>query len=132
MKSTSRPTDLEIYQTVKDSMETVRERIDAAVSALEQSWSCPVPDALRAALELPSPLDDEKDWPVLAAARAVGVQYLLSLDQRSFPHGANWRGMVFWHPDTFLTAFFLADPDAYVDVALDLADVPAPLPLFPS
>ena len=78
-----------------------------------------------------SPLQDEKDWPVLAGAVATGCQYLLSLDQKSFPHGQGWRNVVFWHPDTFLTAFFQADAEAYVDVRLDLADIAEPLPLFP-
>ncbi len=121
----------EIGRTVIDSMETVRSGIDKAVSALEQSWSCPSADALELATGLISPLQDEKDWPVLAGAVAAGAQYLLSLDQRSFPHGRGWRNVVFWHPDTFLTTFFQVDAEAYVDVRLDLADIPQPIPLVP-
>lgn len=121
----------EVSRTVIDAMDTIRERIDFAISALERSWYCPSADVLQDVMNQASPLQDEKDWPVLAGAVAAGCQYLLSLDQKSFPHGQGWRNVVFWHPDTFLTAFFQADAEAYVDVRLDLADIAQPLPLFP-
>lgn len=55
-----------------------------------------------------------------AAALAVGASFLLSLNQSDFPHGATHRSVVFWHPDTFLTAYFQSDQDAYVYVRDEL------------
>jgi len=123
----------QIVELVNDAMNRVRQSIDSAIDALEQYWYSPDPNVRRQVetLAAGSPLEDEKDVPILAGALASGCRYLLTTDTKAFPHGVEWQNIRFWHPDTFLTAFFMNFPDGYVDVRLDLEDIVQTSPLLP-
>lgn len=123
----------EIATAIIDAMERVRETIDAVIEALEQYWYSPNPGARQEATDvaLQAPVRDAQDVPILAGALAIRAEYLLTTDAAAFPHGLGWQNLKFWHPDTFLTAFFQRNPDAYVDVRLDLDDIAVAIPLLP-
>jgi hypothetical protein len=104
-------------------MEAVRGTLDANVEQLEKLWMTPRADMLAGLVDFGWPTQDPRDAPVLRAAMAMGAEYLLSRDNAAFPHGHLVGRLEFWHPDTFLTALFQADPELYIDVRLDLADV---------
>ena len=121
----------EVSTFVASAMEAVRGTLDANIEQLEQLWITPRADALASLSNLGWHTQDPKDVPVFRAAVAVGAGYLLSRDHAAFPHGRLVGQLEFWHPDTFLTALFQADPELYIDVRLDLADLEdsiSPLP----
>ncbi len=121
-----------VIRTITEAIDTVREGIDSAIGELEKNWISPTPDALTtSSAQIGDSLRDKKDLPILAAAKATSCEYLLSSDEASFPHGESWGNVWYWHPDTFLTAFFEGCPEAYIDVRLDLADIRPPIPLIP-
>ena len=99
-------------------LESRRHEIDRVIAEHEQRWRSPDPASLRSVLvETPNlPVADPNDHPILAAAVAVGAPFLLSGNSRHFPYGQSYEGVTFWNPDTFLTAFFLIHPEAYVFV----------------
>ena len=119
LESSKRGADL---ATLRGDLETRRHEIDRVIEDHEQWWSSPSPDELRVVYEglAPNAVSDRKDMPVLAAALASGSTFLLSTNTRDFPHGRSHAQLVFWHPDTFLTAYFETDLDAYIFVAQEL------------
>lgn len=100
---------------IRRDLETRRDAIDRVIADHERYWRAPAPDAIRAAIREHSPLPvvDSKDHPILAAALAVEASFLLTTNSTDFPHGASHAGVTYWHPDTFLTAFFMSHPLAY-------------------
>lgn len=70
-------------------------------------------------------LSDAADRPILRTALAAQTTFLLSLDQRHFPHGTIFHGVQCWHPDTFLTLFYQQNPAAYAFAAKSVNDLPA-------
>lgn len=99
----------------------VRDEIDHAVGLQESIWHSPEPDALQAARAAAgfAPLADERDRPVLAGAMATNSTFLLSLDS-GFRHGDSFRGVAYWHPDTYLFALFNTDQDLYTVVCEEM------------
>jgi len=69
-------------------------------------------------------VSDIADRPILRSALAAGAPFLLSLDQRHFPHGTVYHGLQGWHPDTFLTLFYQQNPTAYEYAARSVNDLP--------
>jgi predicted nucleic acid-binding protein len=67
---------------------------------------------------LPRDVRDPKDLPVLAGAIACGADFLLSFDEKIFPHGGSFGNIDYWNPDTFLMRFFSNEPAAYERVGL--------------
>jgi predicted nucleic acid-binding protein len=67
---------------------------------------------------------DIADRPVLRTALAARAPYLLSLDQRHFPHGTVYHGVQCWHPDAFLTLFYQQNPAAYEYAARSVNGLP--------
>jgi hypothetical protein len=122
-----------IAKAIIDSIDRVRGSIDGVVDTLEQYWYSPDPNARQysADVALEAPVRDAQDRPILAGALATGAEYLLTADTATFPHGVEWQGLKFWHPDTFLTAFFQTNPDSYIDVRLDIGDIAVAIPLLP-
>jgi len=118
---------------VTESVQNVRRTIDAVVELLERCWSCPPADRLADATRqvVAAALPDENDRPILAGAVATEAAFLLSRDKEAFPHGRNFGGVAFWHPDTFLTTLFEDNPDAYQVVVDELRFVPLEASLFP-
>lgn len=101
-----------------DDLESRRHEIDRVIAEHERRWRSPDPAGLRTVfIENPNlPVQDPNDHPILAAAMAVGAPFLLTGNSRHFPYGHSYEGVTFWNPDTFLTAFFLTHPEAYVFV----------------
>lgn len=99
-------------------LEVRRHEIDRVIADHERRWRSPEPDALRYVIAAHGsfPISDASDHPVLAAALAVDAPFLVTANSRDFPHGKSYAGVTFWYPDTFLTAYFLSHPDAYIFV----------------
>lgn len=99
---------------VIQAIASVRDEID---HVNERQWHSPDPEALTQVRPRAdrAPLKDVKDRPVLAGALATGSTFLLSLDS-GFAHGEQFEDVVFWHPDTFLYAFFITNADHYAVV----------------
>jgi hypothetical protein len=118
---------------VTEAIQEVRRNIDSVVALLERSWSSPLPERLRDSMVMIAdvPVPDENDRPILAGASAVDAAFLLSKDKETFPHGGTFDKLAFWHPDTFLTALFEDNPDAYATVIDELRLLPSDGSLFP-
>lgn len=103
-------------------LERRRHEIDRVVSDHERLWGSPPHDVLREVSSAlpPNVISDAKDIPILAGALACGATFLLSTNERHFPHGGSYESVVFWHPDTFLTTYFETDLEAYAFVAQEL------------
>ena len=99
-------------------LEARRREIDRVVADHERHWHSPSPTALRAVhREIPpDAVSDPNDLPILASALATDAAFLLTTNEHHFPHGQAYQGVVFWHPDTFLTAYFEDAPEAYIFV----------------
>lgn len=110
--------------TIGPELQRRRHEIDRVIRDHEIYWASPLPAALRDAYELipPGTVDDEKDVPILAAAMATQSTFLLSTNERDFPNGGAYQHVAFWHPDTFLTAYFEDHPDAYVFVREEMQE----------
>jgi hypothetical protein len=108
-----------------EAIDDAKLQLDATVAQLEQYWHVAPPNAAEAgASEVRNiTINDVGALSVLAGAIATQARYLLTTNQEVFPNGLGWKAIAFWHPDTFLTAFFETCPDAYEDVCLDLADL---------
>ncbi len=111
-------------------LERLGKPIYDAVSVFERYWESPDPEQVRvvsdrlAAEDLPDALDRE----ILVGALALKCDVLISRDQPMFPHGGEMHGVQLWHPDTFLTAFFQGDAQAYDQVRLLMGMLRAVLP----
>src|SRR6266542_2926145 len=101
-----------------DELERRRHEIDRVIGDHEQYWHSPGPADLAATYAtLPaSVIPDPNDIPILAGALAAHASFLLTTNKSDFPHGNAYRSVVFWHPDTVLTAYFENHPEAYVFV----------------
>lgn len=99
-------------------LETRRREIDRVIADHERHWHSPSPTDLRAVHRLlpPNAVPDPNDLPILAGAIATKAAFLLTTNNKDFPHGQEYQGVVFWHPDTFLTAYFEDAPEAYIFV----------------
>lgn len=105
---------------LRDALEEARREVNLAVGEMERWWRVPGASEIRACAEQPDQPDDPDDRPVLAAARAAAVGYLLSEDSRSFGHGRSYAcgghpsgQLECWHPDTFLTTLFTSHHFVY-------------------
>ena len=107
-----------VLRQLSEDLESRRHEIDRVITEHEQRWRSPDPPGLRTVLleNRSLPVQDPDDHPILAAAIAVGAPFLLTGNSRHFPYGRSYEGVTFWNPDTFLTAFFLAHPEAYLFV----------------
>jgi len=99
-----------------DELERRRREIDRVIGDHERHWHSPAPAELRAAYATlpPDAVPDPDDLPILSGAIATRSSFLVTTNTRDFPHGRVYQTVVFWHPDTFLTAYFEDDPEAYV------------------
>ena len=103
-------------------LEARRHVIDEAIEHHEAAWDSPAATAMARQYvsgRVPR-LADRKDQAVLTAGLAVDAHYLLSTDRPSFGHLKRFESLVCWHPDTFLTAFFRRDREAYVAVCQEM------------
>src|SRR5258706_6596210 len=105
-------------RVLKDELERRRREIDRVIADHERHWLSPSPVALRAIYSTlpPNAVPDPNDVPILAGALATRASFLLTTNNKDFPHGRAYQNVAFWHPDTFLTAYFEQDPEAYVFV----------------
>lgn len=101
-----------------EDLERRRHEIDRVIADHERYWHSPSPTDLRATYATlpPNAVPDVKDIPVLAGALATRASFLLTTNEKDMPHGRMSENVVFWHPDTFLTAYFQDDSEAYVFV----------------
>ena len=105
----------------------IGERIYNAVAVFEQLWETPPHRVVATVSQRLAAEDvaDPRDREILVGAIAAECRALLSRDQAMFPNGAVLHGLEVWHPDTFLTAFFQGDRDAYQTVRLLISMLPA-------
>lgn len=105
-------------RTLGEELERRRHEIDRVISDHERYWHSPSPTDFRAAYATlpPNTAPDLNDIPVLAGALATRASFVLTTNQKDMPHGRVYENVVFWYPDTFLTAYFEEDPEAYVFV----------------
>lgn len=110
--------------TLRAVFDRIAEGLDDQLAELERTFrSATNLDAVEEALL--DVLSDVGDRPVLRTALAAEAPYLLSLDQRHFPHGAVFYGVQCWHPDSFLTLFYQQNPAAHERAADGVRRVPA-------
>ena len=107
---------------LRDELERRRHEIDRVIADHERYWHSPSPTDLRATYATlpPNVVRDPKDVPVLAGALATRSSFLLTANTKDFPHAQSYQYVVFWHPDTFLTAYFEDDSESYVFVCEEM------------
>ena len=117
---------LDNVPALRQLFDTVASVLDAQLTDLEHVFRF-VPSRVAVDEAALSAVADAADRPILHAALTADAPYLLSLDERHFPHGAVVAGVQCWHPDTFLTLFYQQNPGAYERVVLRLPTLPAPI-----